>query len=302
MQEATQQDQQLERWIKVAQDLFPSVRFAMEGERLLISYSKKRVRVPVSRTASSGTSLDLSTGLLRVEADGLLIYLQGPTALTRLTPFLGALLARLILPIAMPQRACALTLDGPQSLLAKEWSREIGTEISPVAVNKLLLFLKSESAIDVDSDDLRRLDFARCLSLVLRDFRLDGIGRATPYSAPRDTLEQVEAELEAGLARGVTETLSKIAGGWVQPRDFIIESARTPQLTKLLGPPSRGSTSETVLVRRTSRVPLRMLAPAIPESGRLVLNPLLATAEALNSTDPVVRELGENLRTKWSSR
>jgi hypothetical protein len=312
MKSRESESRQLERWVQAAQDLLPAVEMKIDSRGLLLCHSGKEVRLPASRIRAfergaphlEGSSyLDLSTGLLHIEAEGLLIHLQRPIPSAVLTPFLAALLGRLLLPAVFPTDFAPLPLTGQQVLLAKEWSRELSTEISPVAMNKLHKLLREEPLVEEDGSGRRELDFERCLALLVEGFRLGGIGRVESYFAPPEALERLERNLRDTLARGVTDTLSKLGGGWIEPRDFIAAPATIADVGEALGPPAPEGARETILVRRASRVPLALLCPR-SEGGSegLTLNPILAVAEALNSPDPVVRELGMRVRTKWLAR
>jgi len=290
----------LEAWARTLQELLPEVKVEATRVGLRMAFEGKIVRVPVGKDATERSFLNLETGTLRVQEDGVLLLIERPPERTNLTPFLSALLARLILPNVLPS-APRLAISGPQLLLSKEWSQALGTEVTPVAVNKLLKVLRLEGAITESPQSTRTLKFQLCLDLLARDFRLPKVGRAALFFATNESLQELQEALPGFLALGATETLSRLGGGWVEPRDILIAPQAISTVRSILGASLAEEGQGAISVRKASRVPLELLALPDPSTGGLALNPILAMADALGAHDPIVRELGSNLMAKWKA-
>ena len=316
-----EQDEQkaLEDWIDAARQHLPVLGVQREHGELLLEWKGRQASIPeaqikrfsrsvVSQVEREGHSfLDLKSGLLHVEADGLLLHFQLQPASTKLTPFLCAVLALVLQRRIFPDGEfggtgeAPLPLFGKQTLLSKEWSRALGAEVSPMAMHRLLKSLRLVGLLDEDPRTTDELNVAGCFELLRQDFRLSGVGRGEFYCALPGELELLARELGAGFSWGVSQTLSLLGGGWVEPRDALVDPAYLSEVRKLLGPRMTDGAAPGVVVRPTRRVSLSLLCTELPRlSDETLLNPLLAACEASNSEDPVQREIGARLWKRWS--
>ncbi len=317
--EQAEERKALDDWVEVARQRLPALGVRVARGGLVLEWKGERARIPRARIGrfdrgeisqierEGGSFLDLKSGLLHVEDDGLLLHLQIQVAATKLTPFLCAVLALILQQRIMPDGELGgtggrgLPLFGKQTLLAKEWSRALCTEISPMAIHRLFKSLRMAALLNEDLRDTDELDLLGCIQLLRKDFRLSSVGQGEFYCALPGELGLLERELGSGFAWGVSQTLSLFGGGWVEPRDVLVDPTYLSEVRKLLGPRMTGSAAPAVLVRPTRRVGLSLLCMELPRlSDEAFLNPLLAACEAMNSEDPVQREIGTRLWSRWS--
>jgi len=222
----------LAAWIKAAAKQLPDFAARQEGGGLVLEWCGRQILLPEDRIGQfsrkeldqlEGPFLDLRTGLLSVTEPGVLIRVRVSAKRTVLTAKLSALVALGLLPRIPPQGAAAATplptrllLVGKQRLLAREWSREFGVDISPMTVNRLLAALRDAGLLDDEPRDFGELPLKRTLELLRDEFRPSGIGRRVFFRCGPGDLDVLAERLGAGFARGTSFVLSRLTGGWLE--------------------------------------------------------------------------------------
>jgi hypothetical protein len=305
----------LTAWITAADKQVPELAARQENGGLVLEWCGRRILLPEDRIGQYSREelgqmespfLDLRTGLLSVTEPGVLIRLRIPIAHSTLTAKLSALLAFALLPrlpeceteaTLLPRR---LLLVGKQGLLAREWSREFGVDISTMTVNRLLAVMRDAGLLDDEPRDFGELPLERSLELLRNEFRTSGIGRRVFFRCGPEDLDALAERLGAGFARGTSFVLSQLTGGWLEPQDILVEAEALLTLREVLWPPVSSTEAPTLVVQAASRVALSLLAPVTRNSTEpRSINPILAACDGMASDDPVRRQLARQLWENW---
>lgn len=306
----------LEAWMLAAREQLPQIDVQSTDGGLVITWQKRRVDLPAARVRRfeaselngfEGSYLDLRSGVLSIEDEGILVHVKVSAARPGLTAQLCAILAQGLLSrldcalMKGKVRPAMLLLIGKQGQLAREWSRELDTDISTMVMNRLLAALRRAGLLDGEPRDLSELPLGPGLDLLRAEFRMNGIGRCESYRvAEGDVIHLVDA-LGDAIAWGTSYSLSHLAGGWVEPQDILVDPLVIGEVRRLLGPPVKRGGPHELLVRPTSRVRLALLVVDRDEGTTTrVLNPILATCDALRSSDAVKRQLASQIWEGWS--
>ncbi|MBL4772017.1 MAG: hypothetical protein JKY61_12970 [Planctomycetes bacterium] len=303
-------------WIEAARVQLPELVLSEDSGALTLQWGRKRLKLAPERIQNftrgeledlEGSYLDLGTGLLCITEPGILIRVRVSFTPARLTPLLACILARGLFPrlqedvVQSQVRPSMLMLVGKQTLLAREWSRALGANISPMAISRLLSALRSAGLLKEDVCRVSELELVPSLELVRSEFRINGVGRSESYRFAQEDAGPLAEQLGTSLVWGTSLVLSQLAGGWVEPQDVLIDPSGMGALQELLGPPVKASGSDLLIVRPASRIPLSLLVEQqAPPKSTGVLNPILAACDGLSSDDPVRRQLARQLWDRWT--
>jgi hypothetical protein len=238
--------------------------------------------------------LDLGTGSLFVDEPGLYLYITLPRSpAVRLTPFHCALLGLILAREGTEWLVRGLV--GSQVDLIRRMKFELGVDLSPMAMSRLLDVLRRKGIVGEGVPPTWNAE--RACDALRSDFRLSAVGQAETYAGEAEEVEvNLSESLGVGFARGVAEALNRASGAWIEPRDYLIERSAITVVRELLGNPvPREYRGATVTIRPVARLSLSLLT-----AGTDSIQPALAFVEAMQSTSPVQRQVGVEAWEKWT--
>lgn len=302
----------LKSWIAAAREELPDISLKERSKGLLLEWSGKRFKLPSERIRAFTPSelqseespyLDLRTGTLMIADEDLLIRVQIRPERQGLTPYLAAVLAKCVLPRLSGESAVnpeRLRLMGKQTLLREEWSRELGTSLSTIAISRLMSSVREAGLLDEAPSSMADIPLRPTLELIRKSFRLSSLGQAEGYLFDAADASTLVDRFKGDCAWSTPFVLGKLTGGYLTPPEVLVSPPRLRELQDFLGPRTKSGTRDTLLIRPTRRVPLSLLseAPANDE-GAPALNPILAACDGLSSDEPVRRELATRLWGEW---